>query len=53
MAYYESYVDIGDLLILVICLEDEEYGCHPTKLKGAICRRRHKCIFHNKLLQVV
>ena len=25
--YYESYVDISGLLVLVIHLKDEEYGC--------------------------
>ena len=32
-AYYESYVDISDLLMLVVCLKYEEYGCHPTELR--------------------
>ena len=52
-AYYESYVDIGDLLMLVICLEDEEYGCHPTELEGALCHGKHKCAHCNELPQVV
>ena len=53
MAYYESYVDIGDLLMLVICLKDEEYGFHPTELKGALCHRRHKHALCDELPQVV
>ena len=53
MTYYKSYVDVGDLLMLVVHLEDEEYGCCPTKLEGAIHCRRHKCAFHNELPQVV
>ena len=51
--YYESYVDFGDLLVLVICLKDEEYGCHPIELKGALCCRRHKCALCDELPQVV
>ena len=37
----------------VIHLEDEEYGCHPTELKGALHCRRHKCTLHDELSQVV
>ena len=51
--YYESYVDIGDLLVLVICLNDKEYGCHPTELRGALHCRRHKHTLCNELPQVV
>ena len=51
-AYYKSYVDIGDLLVLVVCLEDKEYGCHPTELKGALCHGRHKCTLCNELPQL-
>ena len=39
--------------MLVICLEDEEYGCHTTKLKGALSCRGHKHTLCNELLQVV
>ena len=53
MAYYKSYTDIGDLLMLVICLEDEEYGCCPTELEGALCHGGHKCPLCNEILQVV
>ena len=53
MVYYESYVDIGDLLVLVVCLKDDEYGCHPTELEGAFCCRRHKHALCDELLQVV
>ena len=42
VAYYKSYVDISDLLMLVIHLEGKEYGCHPTELKGALHSRRRK-----------
>ena len=52
-AYYESYVDVSDLLMLVICLKDGEYGCCPTELKGALCHGRHKCALCDELLQVV
>ena len=52
-AYYESYVDISDLLMLVICLEDGEYGCHPTELEGALCHGKHKHALCNELPQVV
>ena len=30
---YESYIDVGDLLMLVICLEDKENGCSPLCLR--------------------
>ena len=53
VVYYESYVDVSDLLMLVVHLEDEEYGCHPTELKGALHHRRQKCALFDKLLQVV
>ena len=53
VAYYKPYVDVSDLLMLVICLEDEEYGCHPTELKGALSHRGHKCALHDELPQVV
>ena len=51
--HYEPYVDICDLLVLVICLEDEEYGCHPAELKGALHHRGHKCALCDKFPQVV
>ena len=53
MAYYKSYVDISDLLMLVVHLEDKEYGCHPTELEGALCHGGHKCALCNEFLQVV
>ena len=53
MAYYESYIDVGDLVVLVVHLKDEEYGCHPTELEGALCHGRHKCALCDELLQVV
>ena len=52
-SHYEPYVDIGDLLMLVICLEDEEYGCHPAELEGALYHRGHKCTLCDEFLQVV
>ena len=52
-AYYESYVDISDLLMLVVCLKDKEYGCHPTELEGALHHGRHKYALCNELQQVV
>ena len=33
---YESYIDISDLLMLVIYLEDKENGCSPTELESAL-----------------
>ena len=51
--YYESYVDIGNLLMLVILLKDKEYGSHPTELKGALHHRRHKCTLCDELPQVI
>ena len=53
VAYYKSYVDVGDLLVLVVCLKDKEYGCHPTELEGALHCGRHKCTLCNELSQVV
>ena len=53
MAYYESYVDIGDLLMLVICLEDKEYGCLPTELEGALHHGGHKHALCNEFPHVV
>ena len=53
VAHYESYVDDGDLLMLVICLEDKEYGCCPAELKGALHHRGHKCALCDEFLQVV
>ena len=52
-AYYESYVDIGDLLMLVIHLEDKEYGCCPAELEDALHHRGHKCTLCDEFLQVV
>ena len=51
MAYYKSYVDIGDLLVLVICLKDKEYGYHPTELEGTL-HGRHRCALCDELPQV-
>ena len=53
VVYYESYVDVSDLLMLVICLEDKEYGCHPTELEGALCCGGHKCTLCDEFPQVV
>ena len=52
-AYYESYVDVSDMLMLVICLEDKEYGCHPTELDCALCHRGHKRTLCDMFPQVV
>ena len=35
MADHESYIDVCDLLMLVICLEYKENGCSPAELRGA------------------
>ena len=50
---YESYVDIGDLLLLNIHLEDKENGCSTTELESALHCRGHKCALCNEFLQVV
>ena len=52
-AYYESNIDIGYLLMLVIHLKDDEYGCHSTELKDALSHRGHKHTLHDELLHVV
>ena len=49
----ESYIDISDLLMLVICLEDEENGCSPTELEGALQHRGHECSLSNESPQAV
>ena len=53
MVYYKSYVDVSDLLMLVICLEDKKYGCHPTEFEGALHHGGHKHALCNEFLQVV
>ena len=53
VADYESYVYVGDLLMLLVHLEDKENGCNPAELKGALCHRRHKCTLCDEFLQVV
>ena len=50
--HYEPYIDIGDLLMLVIHWEDEEYGCHPTELEGALHHRGHKHALCDEFLQI-
>ena len=50
---YESYVDIGDLLMLVVHLEEKENGCSPTELEGALHHGGHKCALCDKFPQVV
>ena len=53
MVDYESYIDIGDLFMLVIHLEDKENGCSPTELKSTLCCRGHKCTLCDKFPQAV
>ena len=53
MVHCKPYIDIGDLLMLVVCLEDEEYGCCSTELEGALYHRGHKHTLCNEFLQVV
>ena len=53
MADYESYVDISDLLMLVVHLEDKENGCSPTELDDALCHGGHKCTLCDEFSQVV
>ena len=53
MMDYESYIDVSDLLILVICLEDKENGCHPIELKGAFHHEGQKRALCDKFLQIV
>ena len=50
---HESYVDVSDLLVLVVHLEDEEYGCCPTELEGVLHHGRYKCVLCDELPQVV
>ena len=50
---YESDVDIGDLLMLVIHLEEEENGCSPAELECALHHGGHKCTLGNEFPQVV
>ena len=53
MVDHESYVDVGDLLMLVVCLEDEENGCSPAELEGALHHGGHKCVLSDEFPQVV
>ena len=50
---YKSYIDVGDLLMLVICLEDKENGCSLTELQSALHRGGHKHAICDEFLQVV
>ena len=50
---YESYIDISDLLMLVVCLEDKENGCSPTELESALRHRGHKRALCDEFPQVV
>ena len=50
---YKTYIDIGNLLMLVVHLEDRENGCCPTELEGALHCGGHKHALCNKFLQVV
>ena len=51
-ANYKSYIDVSDLLMLVIHLEGKENGCSPTELESALHHRGHKCTVCNEFLQV-
>ena len=53
MADHESYIDVGDLLMLVVCLEDEENGCSPAELEGALQHRGHEHALSDESPQVV
>ena len=53
MADDESYIDVSDLLMLVICLEDEENGCSPIELEGALWHRGHERTLGDESLQAV
>ena len=53
VADHESYVDVGDLLMLVVHLEDEENGCSPTELKDALQCGGHKCTLSDESPQAV
>ena len=53
VADYESYIDVSDLLMLVTCLKDEENGCSPAELKGALHHRGHKCALSDEFPQVL
>ena len=53
VADYDSYIDVSDLLMLVIHLEDKENGCSPTELEGALCRGGHKHALCDEFPQVV
>ena len=53
MAYYKSCVDIGDLLMLVVRLEDEENGCCPSELEHALRHGGHKRTLCDEFPQAV
>ena len=47
----ESHVDICDLLMLAVCLEDQEDGSSPTELRSALQSGGHECALSDEFPQ--
>ena len=53
MVDHEFYIDVSDVLMLVICLEDDENGCSPAELECALQHGGHKHALSNESPQAV
>ena len=49
----KSHVDICDLLMLAVCLEDQEDGSSPTELWRALLSGGHEHTLSDEFLQMV
>ena len=49
----KSHVDIGDLLMLAVCLEDQEDGSGPAYFRRALQLGGPECAFGDEFLQTV
>ena len=49
----ESHIDICDLLMLAICLEDQQDGSGPAEFWSALQRVGHEHALSNEFLQMV
>ena len=53
VADHKFYIDVGDLLMLVVHLEDEKNGCSSAELEGALQCGGHKCALSDESPQAV
>ena len=49
----ECHVDICDLLMLAVCLEDQEDGSSPADLRRALQLGGHECTLSDEFTQLV